>query len=187
MAIANAARDRGADVTLVLGNAAIPGNTNYQIVRVESSAQMHQAMLREFERADITIMSAAVGDVRPAHYSNQKTPKAQLPESLPLAPIPDILADLSACKHPDRLLVGFAAQTGTEAEIVAIAQQKLQRKGIDAIAVNQVGREQTGFASDTNQATFIAMNSKQETTPLCSKLELAHRLLDFLLRLIAKS
>jgi phosphopantothenoylcysteine decarboxylase / phosphopantothenate---cysteine ligase len=153
-------------------------------VRVESSTQMHEAMLKEFVQADITIMSAAVGDVRPAHYQNQKTPKAQLPESLPLAPIPDILADLSDRKHPNQLLVGFAAQTGTDTEIVAIAQQKLQRKGLDAIAVNQVGRfgiQQTGFASDTNQATFIAMHNKQETTPLCSKQELAHRLLDFLL------
>jgi phosphopantothenoylcysteine decarboxylase / phosphopantothenate---cysteine ligase len=184
IAIARAAHHRGADVTLVLGNAAIPANANYQIVRVESSTQMHEAMLKEFVQADITIMSAAVGDVRPAHYQNQKTPKAQLPESLPLAPIPDILADLSDRKHPNQLLVGFAAQTGTDTEIVAIAQQKLQRKGLDAIAVNQVGRfgiQQTGFATDTNQATFIAMHNKQETTPLCSKQELAHRLLDFLL------
>lgn len=186
VAIANAALHRGAAVTLVLGNVAtgniaIPTSANCQIVRAESSAQMHQAMVQEFERADITIMSAAVGDVRPANYNEQKTPKAQLPESLPLAPIPDILADLSARKRPDQLLVGFAAQTGTAAEIVAIAQQKLKTKGLDAIAVNQVGSQQTGFAADTNQATFLAMNGKQKSTPLCSKLELAHRLLDFLL------
>jgi phosphopantothenoylcysteine decarboxylase/phosphopantothenate--cysteine ligase len=185
VAIANAALHRGADVTLVVGNTdihknALPTSANCRIVAVVSSTQMHQAMQQEFERADLTIMSAAVGDVRPANYSDRKTPKAELPNSLPLAPIADILADLSARQRPDRILVGFAAQTGTAAEVIAIAQQKLKAKGIDAIAVNQVDRPQTGFASDTNQATFLAKSGKQETTPLCSKLELAHRLLDFL-------
>lgn len=185
IAIAHAALHRGADVTLVLGNAeankqALPTSANCRVVGVVSSAQMHQTMQEEFANADITIMSAAVGDVRPANYNDRKTPKAQLPDSLPLVPIADILADLSSRKRSNQILVGFAAQTGTEAEVVAIAQQKLKTKGIDAIAVNQVDRPQTGFASDTNQATFLAANGKQTTTPICSKLELAHRLLDFL-------
>jgi phosphopantothenoylcysteine decarboxylase / phosphopantothenate---cysteine ligase len=185
IAIALAALHRGADVTLVLGNPesnrqVLPTGSNCKIIGVVSSAQMHQTMQQEFAQADLTIMSAAVGDVRPANYNDRKTPKAQLPESLPLAPIADILADLSARKRSEQTLVGFAAQTGSEAEIVAIAQQKLKTKGIDAIAVNQVDRLNTGFASDTNQATFLATNGKQVATPLCSKLELAHRLLDFL-------
>jgi phosphopantothenoylcysteine decarboxylase/phosphopantothenate--cysteine ligase len=186
IAIAHAALHRGADVTLVLGNAetnkqVLPTSANCQVIGVVSSAQMHKIVQQEFDNADITIMSAAVGDVRPANYNAYKTPKAQLPESLPLAPIADILADLSTRKRSAQILVGFAAQTGTEAEVVAIAQQKLKSKGIDAIAVNRVDRPQTGFASDTNQATFLAIDGKQATSPLCSKLELAHRLLDFLL------
>ena len=78
------------------------------------------------------------------------------------------------------MLIGFAAQTGTESEVWAAAQEKLQRKGLDAIAANAVNASQTGFGTDTNQATFIHKNGDHLSTPLCSKLEIAHRLFDFL-------
>ena len=94
--------------------------------------------------------------------------------------IPDIIANLAQQKRSAQILVGFAAQTGSESEIIAAALDKLQRKGLDAIAANAVNHAETGFGTDTNQAIFLHKDGKQQQTPLCSKLELAHRLFDFL-------
>jgi phosphopantothenoylcysteine decarboxylase/phosphopantothenate--cysteine ligase len=122
--------------------------------------------------------------VRSKHNSDRKIPKNQLPIRLELEPIPDILADLSRHKQPRQKLIGFAAQTGSETEIMNAAQSKLQAKNIDAIAANQVNSDRTGFASDTNQATFLDRNGTKAITPLCSKLELSHRLFDFILGIL---
>jgi phosphopantothenoylcysteine decarboxylase/phosphopantothenate--cysteine ligase len=142
---------------------------------------MHQAMLEEFPLADMAIAAAAVGDVRSKLQSDRKLPKSELPLNLELEYIPDIVADLATRKRSDQILVGFAAQTGTEVEVLAAATDKLKRKGLDAIAANVVNSSQTGFGTDTNQATFIDQNGRVLSTPLSSKLELAHRLWDFLL------
>ena len=182
IAIAKAAIHRGAKVTIIsTSNSPLPmGELSPSVRLVCTSAEMHQAMLEEFPLADITIAAAAVGDVRSKTTSDRKLPKSELPLNLELEYIPDIVADLATRKRPDQVLVGFAAQTGTEQEVVAAAKDKLERKGLDAIAANAVNSSQTGFGTDTNQATFIDKNGKVLSTPLCSKLELAHRLLDFL-------
>ncbi len=184
IAIAQAAHHRGANVTLVTaGNIE---NPEFKTISVQTSAQMHRELLAEFmnTKPDFTIMAAAVGDVRSKHYSDRKIPKNQLPIRLELEPIPDILADLSRHKQPHQKLIGFAAQTGSETEIMNAAQSKLQAKNIDAIAANQVNSDRTGFASDTNQATFLDRNGAKAITPLCSKLELSHRLFDFILGIL---
>ncbi|MFN6067415.1 MAG: phosphopantothenoylcysteine decarboxylase, partial [Pseudanabaena sp.] len=126
----------------------------------------------------------AIGDVRSKITSDYKLPKSELPLNLELEYIPDIVADLASRKRPDQILVGFAAQTGTDQEVVTAAKDKLIRKGLDAIAANAVNSSQTGFGTDTNQATLIHQNGNVLSTPLCSKLELAHRLLDFLIQAI---
>ncbi|NMF56984.1 bifunctional phosphopantothenoylcysteine decarboxylase/phosphopantothenate--cysteine ligase CoaBC [Pseudanabaena yagii] len=183
IAIAKAAIHRGATVTLITtSNSPLPmGEAPPSVRVVRTSAEMHQVMLEEFPFADITIAAAAVGDVRSKITSDRKLPKSELPLNLELEYIPDIVADLSKRKRPDQILVGFAAQTGTEQEVMVAAKDKLIRKGLDAIAANAVNSSQTGFGTDTNQATFINKDGKFLSTPLCSKLELAHRLLDFLL------
>ena len=182
IAIAKAAIHRGAKVTLITtSNSPLPMGEGLGVRAVRTSTEMHQAMLEEFPLADITIAAAAVGDVRSKITSDRKLPKSELPLNLELEYIPDIVADLATRKRPDQVLVGFAAQTGTEQEVVAAAKDKLERKGLDAIAANAVNSSQTGFGTDTNQATFIDKNGKVLSTPLCSKLELAHRLLDFLI------
>ena len=179
IAIAQAALHRGANVTLI--NASNSPTSEGIVVRFAASAkEMHQVMLEEFPKADITIAAAAVGDVRSKFQSDRKLPKSELPLNLELEYIPDIVADLVTRKHSDQIVVGFAAQTGTEAEVLAAAQDKLQRKGLDAIAANMVNTSLTGFGTDTNQATFINKSGHTVSTPLCSKLELAHRLFDFL-------
>lgn len=183
IAIAKAAIHRGAGVTLVLaGDATINPALQAQTIRVRTSQEMHEVMKLGFAIADITIAAAAVGDVRSKMISDRKLPKSELPLNLELEYIPDIVADLATRKRSDQILVGFAAQTGTEQEIIYAAQDKLVRKGLDAIAANAVNTSQTGFGTDTNQAIFIAKNGNAHTTPLSSKLEIAHRLLDFVVQ-----
>ncbi len=182
VAIAKAATHRGAKVTLI--TASNPPHLQGEGLGVRAvctSAEMHQAMLEEFPFADITIAAAAIGDVRSKLQCDHKLPKSELPLNLELEYIPDIIADLSTHKRPNQILVGFAAQTGNESEILAAAQEKLARKGLDAIAANAINNSQTGFGTDTNQATFIHKNGNILSTPLCSKLELAHRFFDFLI------
>jgi phosphopantothenoylcysteine decarboxylase / phosphopantothenate---cysteine ligase len=180
--IAKAAMHRGANVTLITASSvSLSMGEGLGVRVVRTAAEMHKAMLEEFPLADITIAAAAIGDVRSQFQSDRKLPKSELPLNLELEYIPDIVADLARRKRSDQLLVGFAAQTGNDAEVLSAAKEKLARKGLDAIAANAVNSSQTGFGTDTNQATFIHKNGNTQSTPLCSKLEIAHRLLDFLI------
>ena len=176
LALAQAALNRGAIVTLV--HAPISGNIplGVQPIGVVSADEMYQAMLSNFADADITIMAAAVADVKPATYSSVKLPKKSLPQSLPLEPVGDIVAQLGRLKQPHQRLIGFAAQTG---DIVTPALQKLQTKNLDVIAANPIDLPNSGFGSDSNSAVFIDANRQLEI-PACSKLQLAHHLYDFI-------
>lgn len=176
-ALALAAWYRGAEVQMVHGPLATPLPTMPQLetVAVTSSEEMHAAMLAGYPQADWTIMAAAVGDVKPAHYFSDKLPKKSLPADLPLKSIPDILAELSQQKQPHQKLIGFAAQTG---DIIASAQKKLERKRLDAIVANPIDQSQSGFGSDQNQAVFIDSAGHQVSIAPCSKLHMAHQVLD---------
>ena len=177
LAVAQAAMHRGANVTLIHAPATWEVPTGIRAIPVVSAAQMRQAMLECFPDADVIVMAAAVADVKPAEYAAEKLPKKLLPTSLPLEPVPDILAELGHRKQPHQRLIGFAAQTG---DIVKPALQKLKEKKLDAIAANPIDQPDAGFGSDTNQAIFLdAQGSQLEIKP-CSKLQMAHYLLDFL-------
>lgn len=179
VALAQAALHRGARVTLVYGSPnaeAMAGLTGAQVIPVTSADEMQQALLAAFPDADWTLMAAAVADVKPATYSTEKLPKSALPESLPLAPVPDLVAELATQKQPHQRLVGFAAQTG---DILPPAWDKLQRKKLDAIAANPIDQPNSGFGSDQNQAVLLDRHGRQVTVPPCSKLQMAHQLLDF--------
>lgn len=179
LALALAALHRGAKVTLVHGPLGLTpsfAQPNLCSIPVVTAAQMQQALLQAFPTADWLIMAAAVADVRPGNYSPAKLAKADLPASLPLEPIPDIVAGLAQLKQPHQRVIGFAAQTG---EIVAPAIEKLHRKNLDAIAANPVDQAGSGFGSDTNQAVLIDRNGRQQPIAPCSKLQMAHQLIDF--------
>ncbi len=177
LAVAQAAMHRGANVTLIHAPATWEAPTGIRAIAVVSAAQMRQAMLECFPDADVIVMAAAVADVKPAEYAAEKLPKKLLPTSLPLEAVPDILAELGHRKQPHQRLIGFAAQTG---DIVKPALQKLKEKKLDAIAANPIDQPDAGFGSDTNQAIFLdAQGSQREIKP-CSKLQMAHYLLDFL-------
>jgi phosphopantothenoylcysteine decarboxylase/phosphopantothenate--cysteine ligase len=187
LALAQAARDRGAIVTLIHSIPAgmiapIPsaasgreGIGTMKAIAVVSAEEMRQAMLANFPEADLIVMSAAVADVKPAIYSNEKLAKRSLPSSLPLEPVPDILSELGNLKQPSQKLIGFAAQTG---DIATPALEKLQRKKLDFIVANPIDQPDSGFGSDRNQAILIDHQKRQFEIEPCSKLQMAHYIFD---------
>jgi phosphopantothenoylcysteine decarboxylase / phosphopantothenate---cysteine ligase len=178
IALARAALHRGAIVTLVHSIAGEVPLPEVRSIAIASAEEMRQEMLECFPDADLTVMAAAVADVRPAAYNSEKLPKRSLPNSLPLAPVADILAELGTLKKSHQKLIGFAAQTG---DIVKPALEKLRVKKLDVIAANPIDKIGAGFGSDTNRAILINSKGKQLEIAPCSKLEMAHRLLDFVM------
>ncbi len=176
LALAQVALHRGAVVQLVHGPVTWDLPLGIQSISVVSAEQMRQALLECFPNADWTVMAAAVADVKPVHYSSEKLPKRSLPPTLPLEPVPDILTELGRLKQPHQRLIGFAAQTG---EIVTPARQKLWDKKLDAIAANPIDQPNSGFGTEQNQATFLDHKGRQVEIELCSKLQMAHQLFDF--------
>jgi phosphopantothenoylcysteine decarboxylase / phosphopantothenate---cysteine ligase len=180
LALATAASHRGAEVCLIQA-ADLQGLTDLPIetINVVNAAQMQEALVSALPQADWMIMAAAVADVKPQHYAATKLPKHELPTSLPLESVPDIIQELSRLKQPHQCLIGFAAQTG---DIVAPALDKLKRKGLDGIVANPIDLPDSGFGSDRNQAIFIDAQGQQTPIPNCTKLVMAHRLLDLILQ-----
>lgn len=176
LALAQAAQHRGANVTLVHAPASWQMPLGIQTISVVSAAQMQQAILANFAAADLIIMAAAVADVKPGEYTDQKLPKKLLPAMLPLEFVPDIVAQLGQQKQPNQCLIGFAAQTG---DIVTPAWEKLRNKQLDGIVANPIDQPNSGFGGDFNQAVFLDKNGRQITIESCSKLQLAHYLWDF--------
>ena len=176
LALAQAALHRGAKVILVHCPANWEVPLGVEAIPVISAEEMQQVMFKHLANADIIIMSAAVADVKPRDYCSEKLPKRSLPENLPLAAVPDIVAELGNRKQPHQYLIGFAAQTG---DIITPAREKLQRKKLDAIVANPIDQVDSGFGSDHNQAVFLDKEGRELEIPTCSKLEMAHYLFDF--------
>ncbi|MGF1535869.1 MAG: bifunctional phosphopantothenoylcysteine decarboxylase/phosphopantothenate--cysteine ligase CoaBC [Elainellaceae cyanobacterium] len=178
VALAQAALHRGAQITLVHGPAdttALAGLEQVTRVPVTTAAQMEAALLDRCPQADWIVMAAAVADVKPAQRHGQKLPKSDLPSQLPLAPVPDILSQLTQRRLPHQQIVGFAAQSG---DIYPPAKEKLERKGLDMIVANPIDQPDAGFGSDRNQALILRKDGTLVQVLPCHKLELAHRLLD---------
>ncbi len=178
LALAQAAVHRGAIVTLVHSTLPdLPIDGRIKQVPVVSSEDMYHKMVAHFADADVVLMSAAVADVKPATYHAEKLPKKLLPTELKLVAVPDIIAELSNRKQPHQKLIGFAAQTG---DIITPAVDKLQRKQLDAIVANPIDVPDSGFGSDRNQAVILKRSGDRVEIPTCSKLEMAHLILDHL-------
>ncbi|MBD2347004.1 bifunctional phosphopantothenoylcysteine decarboxylase/phosphopantothenate--cysteine ligase CoaBC [Anabaena subtropica] len=176
LALAQAALHRGAKVTLVHGPASWDVPLGVQAIPIINAEEMQQVMLEYLPNADIIVMSAAVADVKPQNYSTEKLPKRSLPQSLPLEPVPDIVAQLGKLKQPHQRLIGFAAQTG---DIVTPAREKLYSKKLDAIVANPIDQPDSGFGSDNNQAVFLDNQGREVKIAPCSKLQMAHHIFDF--------
>ena len=176
-AIAEAARVRGADVTLVSGPTGLPAPGSMKFVRVETAAEMCDAVLARASEADVVVAAAAVSDYRPAEFSAQKVKKGLEPPFIPLTPNDDILALLGRAKRPGQTLVGFAAETEN---LIENAWRKLETKNLDWIVANDVTAEGAGFDGDTNVVTFLGREGQETALPLLTKREVAERLLDLL-------
>ena len=176
MAIAEAAAAEGANVTLVLGPSVLNStHPNIHIIRVETAAEMHRAALEQFDKAQTTVLTAAVADYRPEHTVGQKIKKTADARTLSLIPNPDIAADLGKRKAPGQLVIGFALETDNEQ---ANALNKLTRKNFDLIVLNSLRDQGAGFAFDTNKVTIFFANNKRWDLELKTKTALAADLLE---------
>lgn len=171
--LARAARDRGANVTLIAGPIELPIPAGIETIHVQTASQMYSAAVKAFGRSTIAILAAAVADYAPSAPSDHKLKKAVDPiNSIPLIQTQDILAKLSSNKE-DRIVIGFAAETN---DVVDYAVAKLKRKGCDAIVANDVSRSDAGFGSSNNRAWWVT-SSTVDDLGLLEKRALADEIL----------
>ena len=173
-AIAEAARQRGAEVVLITGPTHLQTPVGVTCVPVRTAVQMRDAVREHFAAADVVIKSAAVSDFRPATVIADKVKKEDATLSIALERNPDILAELGAVKGK-RVLVGFAAETR---DLLANAKQKVSKKDLDLIVANDVSDPAMGFASDHNRVHLIDAAGRIEPLPVMSKRALAEAILD---------
>jgi phosphopantothenoylcysteine decarboxylase/phosphopantothenate--cysteine ligase len=175
-ALAEAASRKGHDVTLVSGPVSLVPPKSVKTVQVESAAEMAREIRRFAKSADLIIMAAAVADYTPAKFAKDKIKKKNPSMSIKLKKTVDILAGLGKSKKKGQVLVGFAAETS---DLTTNAESKLQKKNLDWIVANEVGKKDRGFSSDNNAATLISRSGKSVKLPLQSKTSLAEKILRF--------
>ncbi|MGH7810426.1 MAG: bifunctional phosphopantothenoylcysteine decarboxylase/phosphopantothenate--cysteine ligase CoaBC [Candidatus Binatia bacterium] len=178
-ALARAALRRGAEVALVSGPTALEAPTGARVIRVNTAAEMRDAVLHEFAACTIVIMAAAVADYRPVGGADKKIKRGEGPMELRFEPNPDIVKELGRMKD-GKFLVGFAAETE---DLTANAAKKLRDKNLDMIVANNVAEAGSGFDGDTNVATILDRSGTPRSLPLMTKDELADLIYDHLLAL----
>jgi len=173
-AIAEAARRAGADVRLITGPTALRAPVGVSIVRIETAAELSDAVLAALPGADVVIMAAAIADYRPAAPAERKLKKREQGDevSLTLVRNPDVLEAIVAKRDARTLVVGFKAETG---DAVAEATRMLREKKLDLVVANDVTAAGSEFGSDTDQVTLVSADGA-ETLPLLPKREVARRL-----------
>ncbi len=174
-AAAREAVKRGASVTLLSGPVALAPPAGVAFQGVTTAAEMDAAVLRSFPACDVLVMAAAVADYRPAAASSSKRKKNREPWTVELEPTTDILSGLKALKKPGQFVCGFAAETE---DLVANARKKLEAKGLDLIAANDVSLTGVGFDSERNALTLLWPGNGEESIPNVSKDECARFLWD---------
>jgi phosphopantothenoylcysteine decarboxylase/phosphopantothenate--cysteine ligase len=184
VAIAEAAAERGADVTLIVGMTCVPLPADVRLVAAPTAAEMRDAVLSAVGDAHVLVMAAAVADFRPRDRADRKIARAE-GLTLELEPTSDILAEavqVARGRGADRpFVVGFAAETGS----LERAREKAERKGVDLLLANDVAEEGSGFGSDTNRVTIVVPGQPDDEWPLMSKRQVADRLLDRVLAELA--
>jgi phosphopantothenoylcysteine decarboxylase / phosphopantothenate---cysteine ligase len=154
LALAEEAARRGAEVTLIAANVSLPRPPRVRWIGVETAAELGSAAEAEFPAADVLLMAAAVADFRPREAEGSKISKAGREGlSLELEPTTDVLGELAPRRRPEQTLVGFAAEHGEGA--VERAREKLERKGLAAVVVNDISRSDIGFDVDDNEVTIV--------------------------------
>jgi phosphopantothenoylcysteine decarboxylase/phosphopantothenate--cysteine ligase len=175
VALAAEARRRGAEVTLLAANLAVPAPAGVELVETPTAADLEREALAHAAESDVIVMAAAVADYRPAEALAAKRPKDAATWTLELEPTTDVLSALGERRREDQLLVGFAAETG-EAGIER-AREKLARKGADLFVLNDVSRRDIGFDASDNEVTLLAASGERSVAK-APKEEVAAAILD---------
>ncbi|MDQ3677963.1 MAG: bifunctional phosphopantothenoylcysteine decarboxylase/phosphopantothenate--cysteine ligase CoaBC [Actinomycetota bacterium] len=183
-ALADEAASLGATVTVIAANVSLPRDPRVRYIDVQTAAELQSACAAQFEAADILLMAAAVVDFRPAQRLTGKLRKQPGDEDLQIAleRTPDILAALAAARRPGQTLIGFAAEHGEES--VSHGRDKLARKGVDAVIVNDISRTDIGFDAQDNEVTILT-SAGETHIPRASKTDVARAVLDTAMRLRA--
>ncbi len=185
-ALAQAAIDAGAQVTLISTSAALPAPIGVRLVPVETAKQMLEAVLSETADADALIMAAAVADFRPKKVAANKMKKREGIPQVELEETEDILkalADSSSKEKCPRVTIGFAAESR---DLLENASEKLKSKHLDMIVANDIAAQDSGFGVDTNRVTFLHSDGKQEALPLMSKAKVAEAIVERLAALLER-
>ncbi|QUH20894.1 bifunctional phosphopantothenoylcysteine decarboxylase/phosphopantothenate--cysteine ligase CoaBC [Alkaliphilus sp. B6464] len=172
--LAEAAVERGADVTLISGPTNLCPPKGVRLIKINTTLDMYNAVMKNYIDQHIIIKSAAVADYRPETVSTSKIKKNEGNLTLTLVRNPDILKELG-CLKEDRVLVGFAAESDN---VIENAKGKINRKNLDFIVANDITEEGAGFGTDTNIVNIIDKNGEIEKVEKSSKREIAHRILD---------
>lgn len=182
-ALAQAADNAGAQVTLISGPTVLKAPSGVELISIRSALEMENATLQACQQADILIMAAAVADFRPAQTANQKIKKTGGIPTISLESNPDILANVKAQQAKSgfpKILVGFAAETQ---DLLANAQNKLEKKGLDMIAANDISASDAGFAVDSNRVTLLFRDGSTKELPLMSKQQVAAEIIQQIINL----
>jgi len=173
-ALAKAARRRGAEVTLITGPTQLDPPNGIHTLNVETAEEMRVAVMDHYRGKDVIIKAAAVSDYKPLNKAKEKQKKQTGKRMLEMIPTPDILAELGKDKR-DSILVGFAAETTNH---VVNALDKIKKKNLDLIVLNDVSKDDRGFAAETNEVRMIDNKGNEKVVPLTSKDEVADKILD---------
>jgi phosphopantothenoylcysteine decarboxylase / phosphopantothenate---cysteine ligase len=183
LALARAARGRGADVTLLAANVALERPAGVACREVVTAAELKEACEQEFSGCDVLLMAAAVADFRPAAPADGKIKKAGHARlQLDLEATPDVLAGLAARRREGQTLIGFAAEHGERA--IECGREKLLAKGVDAVVVNDISRGDIGFEADANEVTILTAGENgnagigERRVPRALKADIAEAILD---------
>lgn len=182
-ALARSAKRRGAKVILISGPTSLEAPSGVEMINVTSAVQMHDAVMENYNNADIVVMSAAVSDYRPEKTMAQKIKKGSNSIGLEMVPNPDILKELGKRKDKTKrpLLVGFAAESNDHLDE---GKRKLKEKNLDLIVINDIIGKDTGFGTDTNQVNLIDRDYQLEKLSLLSKEECAFIIWDKIVKLL---
>jgi len=185
-ALAQAALDLGAEITLISGPVALPTPVGAQQVNVETAEQMLQAVLSALPGADALVMAAAVADFRPSAAASEKIKKEQGALKILLENTADILKEVALMKGKEgwpRITVGFAAESQ---QLIENAQVKLAAKRLDMIAANDIRAQDAGFGVDTNRVTLLYTDGRREDLPLMTKVEAAEQIMQRIVALLGE-
>lgn len=184
-ALAETARELGAEVLLVSGPTHLPAPPGVERIMVETAEDMRREVLSRFADYSAVVMAAAVADFTPARKSEEKIKRSGREGlTVELVPTPDILGELCARRSPGQVLVGFAAETG---DLLRKARKKLDEKGVDILVANDVSRPESGFDSDLNQAVILFRDGRKEELDIMPKRDLALRIWEAVVGMLGRT